>query len=193
MFNHQHRVLFLLLLLIIITFPLLTSAQTTNQSLIDSLYQQVLLLKAKLTASFSPTSQLAAISGSVTTGLILYVDDSAPLGGDGTSWSSAYKFLQDALLKIQNSPVGTYSEIRIAQGIYRPDHSASNPNGSMNRSDKFYLDGARNINGVAIRGGYAGYGAPSPDMRDINQYETVLSGDLRSDDTEDPNSWVDNS
>ena len=65
MFNHQPRVLFLLLLLTIITFPLLTSAQTTNQSLIDSLYQQVLQLKAKLTASFSNGTQLATVSGSV--------------------------------------------------------------------------------------------------------------------------------
>lgn len=27
----------------------------------------------------------------------LYVDDDAPLGGDGTSWDTAYRFLQDAL------------------------------------------------------------------------------------------------
>ncbi|MHC4716456.1 MAG: right-handed parallel beta-helix repeat-containing protein, partial [Planctomycetota bacterium] len=38
------------------------------------------------------------------------------------------------------------------------------------------------INGVAIRGGYAGLGAPEPDERDILSYETVLSGDLLADD-----------
>src|SRR3989344_4437736 len=62
MFNHQPRVLFLLLLLTIITFPFLTSAQTTNQTLIDSLYQQVLLLKAKLVALVPRFTQLVVTS-----------------------------------------------------------------------------------------------------------------------------------
>jgi parallel beta-helix repeat protein len=35
---------------------------------------------------------------------------------------------------------------------------------------------------VAIRGGYAGFGEPDPDARDIRLYETILSGDLKGDD-----------
>ena len=49
-------------------------------------------------------------------GIILYVDDDAPLGGDGLSWDTAYRFLQDALATASDS-----TEIRVAQGAYQPD------------------------------------------------------------------------
>ena len=35
--------------------------------------------------------------GNSVLGRIIYVDDDAPTGGKGTSWSSARKYLQDAL------------------------------------------------------------------------------------------------
>jgi hypothetical protein len=38
------------------------------------------------------------------------------------------------------------------------------------------------LDGVALRGGYAGIGAPDPDARDIALYETILSGDLAGND-----------
>lgn len=38
------------------------------------------------------------------------------------------------------------------------------------------------INGVALKGGYAGFGEADPNERDIELYETVLSGDLDDDD-----------
>ncbi|MHC4741335.1 MAG: right-handed parallel beta-helix repeat-containing protein, partial [Planctomycetota bacterium] len=41
------------------------------------------------------------------------------------------------------------------------------------------------INGVIIRGGYAGCGEPDPNVRDVESYETVLSGDLAGDDGPD--------
>jgi len=34
---------------------------------------------------------------SVGSGKVIYVDAGAGLGGDGTSWPTAYKYLQDAL------------------------------------------------------------------------------------------------
>jgi len=37
-------------------------------------------------------------------------------------------------------------------------------------------------NGVVIRGGYAGFGQSDPNVRNIQQYETVLSGDLNGND-----------
>jgi parallel beta-helix repeat protein len=37
-------------------------------------------------------------------------------------------------------------------------------------------------NGVAIKGGYAGGSESNPDVRDINLYKTILSGDLNGDD-----------
>ncbi len=38
------------------------------------------------------------------------------------------------------------------------------------------------INGVVIKGGYAGFGEPNADARDIEAYETILSGDLAGND-----------
>ena len=38
------------------------------------------------------------------------------------------------------------------------------------------------INFVTIKGGYAGLGEPDPDARDIQLFETILSGDLNGDD-----------
>ena len=40
---------------------------------------------------------LTAILASVCQAETIYVDDGAPLGGDGTMWTTAYKYLQDAL------------------------------------------------------------------------------------------------
>ena len=39
---------------------------------------------------------VAAFSCSVRAN-VLFVDDDAPLGGDGQTWGTAYRFLQDAL------------------------------------------------------------------------------------------------
>ena len=107
---------------------------------------------------------------------IIYVDDDAPLGGDGASWQTAYTYLQDALAAAESG-----DEIRVAAGMYRPDQDAANPNGMGSRSATFAL-----VNGVALRGGYQG--CPSgdcsgdPDERDIAAHETVLSGDLNGND-----------
>ena len=49
------------------------------------------------------------------------------------------------------------------------------------------------INGVTIKGGYAGFGEPEPDAREINVYETILSGDLNGNDRDvnDPQDLLD--
>src|SRR4030042_3445322 len=49
------------------------------------------------------------------------------------------------------------------------------------------------INGVTIKGGYAGYSEPDPDNRDIQKYKTVLCGDLNGDDGPDFANIKDNS
>lgn len=48
---------------------------------------QILLVAAVFLCVASPASY----------GRIIYVDDDAPIGGDGTSWTAAYRFLQNAL------------------------------------------------------------------------------------------------
>jgi hypothetical protein len=106
------------------------------------------------------------------TAKIIYVDDSAPPNGGGTSWAAAFKFLQDAL-----DDAASGDEIRVSQSIYTPDSNSDNPTGSGNREATFQLK-----NGVALRGGYAGDGEPDPNARDIELYETILSGDLAGND-----------
>lgn len=113
-----------------------------------------------------------------TAGRIIYVDDDGD--GDGSSWFNAYKYLQDALADA-NSPEKPV-EIRVAEGIYKPDKGAGITPGD--RTATFQLQ-----NGVAIMGGYAGYRQPDPDARDVNVYETILSGDLAGDDVDANDVW----
>ncbi|MCX5638404.1 MAG: hypothetical protein NTX52_12040, partial [Planctomycetota bacterium] len=82
---------------------------------------------------------------------IIYVDDDANGLNNGTSWQNAYKFLQDALADA-NSAVKPV-EIRVAEGIYKPDGGANQTPGD--RKASFWL-----INGVTLKGGYAGFGEP---------------------------------
>jgi hypothetical protein len=112
---------------------------------------------------------LSPISAAV--GAVIYVDADSP-GGDGSRWEEAFRFLQDALVA-----AAANDEIRVAQGTYVPDQNSLNPDGSGDRRATFQL-----ISGVGIYGGYAGYGEPDPDARDIRKYETILSGDLRGND-----------
>ncbi|MHC4676812.1 MAG: right-handed parallel beta-helix repeat-containing protein, partial [Planctomycetota bacterium] len=100
---------------------------------------------------------------------VIFVDADAPGVNNGNSWADAYYYLQDALAAASNS-----DEIRVAQGIYTP----AEPSGD--RTATFQLK-----NGVAIKGGYAGFGAPDPNARDICAYETILSGDLNGNDIGD--------
>jgi hypothetical protein len=110
-----------------------------------------------------------------TFGKIIYVDDDATGLNNGSSWEDAYTFLQDALADANDSdkPV----EIRVAQGTYTPDMGAGQTPGD--RESTFQL-----INGVIVAGGYAGLTDPNtdPDTRDIELYESILSGDLNGDD-----------
>lgn len=112
---------------------------------------------------------LLGIVCSTAGGGVIYVDGDGPVGGDGSSWAKAYNYLQDAL----NKPPSSGDEIRVARGIYKPDQDSGNPSGSGDRTATFNL-----VNGVGIYGGYAGYGEPDPDARDIDWYETILSGDI---------------
>jgi len=105
---------------------------------------------------------------------IIYVDDDAAGINDGTSWEDAYVYLQDALADANSieKPV----EIRVAQGVYKPDQGAYQTPGD--REVAFQL-----INNVTINGGYAGSSQTDPNDRDVGFYETILSGDLDGNDS----------
>ena len=95
---------------------------------------------------------------------VIYVDDDAAAGGNGTNWSSAYTDLQDALA------VATPGDsIWVAAGTYTPGSA---------RTATFQLR-----DGVTILGGFAGtetdVGARNPDPTTNG---TILSGDVNGDD-----------
>lgn len=127
-------------------------------------------------------STLLLAMGSFTyAGQIIYVDADANGLNDGSSWTDAYNFLQDALADANSSPKPV--EIRVAQGSYTPDSNSAEPNGTGDRTATFQL-----IIEVTLKGGYAGVGQPDPNVRDINKYKTILSGDINT-----PGSNLDNS
>ncbi len=103
---------------------------------------------------------------------VIYVDNDASGANDGSSWTDAFVHLQDALAVAQAG-----DEIRVAQGVYRPDQSSAHPDGTGDRTASFRL-----LDGVAVKGGFAGVDEANPNARDIAKYETVLSGDLAGDD-----------
>lgn len=111
-----------------------------------------------------------------------FVDDDAAAGGDGLTWPSAYRDLQDALDEAL-LPTSAINEIRVAMGTYTPDRGTGNVNLSF-----------RLVNGVSLLGGYEGIGAVNPDSRDINLFPTVLSADIAGNDNSGvPGSFSDNS
>ena len=116
---------------------------------------------------------VALLSGMVGTafgGKIIYVDADATGLNNGSNWANAYKYLQDGLASARSAPFKPV-EIRVAQGIYKPDQGKRITPGD--RMASFQL-----INGVTIKGGYAGFGEPDPNVRDVALYETILSGDI---------------
>lgn len=95
---------------------------------------------------------------------ITYVRADAPIGGDGSSWASAFRDIQDAIA----SP--SVTEVWVAEGTYRPDRSTGI------RSMAFDLRA-----GTVLRGGFAGWEA-SPSERVFDAHPTILSGDLLGND-----------
>lgn len=95
----------------------------------------------------------------------LYVDASAPAGGDGASWASAFQRLTDAL-SLAVRARGAVSEIWVADGTYYAD------DGTGDRRRTFRL-----IDGVTIYGGFAG-GETLLSQRDPEVHLAILSGDI---------------
>jgi hypothetical protein len=117
-------------------------------------------------------------------GHVIYVDASAIGASNGSSWTDAYNHLQDALIDANSMPKPV--EIRVARGIYTPDQGAGVTPGDQ--METFQL-----INGVTLKGGYAGSSQPDPDVRSTELYETVLSGDPQGNDGRDFVTTKDNS
>jgi hypothetical protein len=111
--------------------------------------------------------------GGGTGGHVLRVDKNAPSTiwtPDGSSWTKAYPNLQDAL-----AAAASGDTIRVADGVYTPDDGSGVTPGD--RAASFTIP-----DGATVLCGYAGYGAASPDARNVNAYPVILSGDLNGDD-----------
>ncbi len=137
--------------------------------------------RQRLATAWEPSNTAVARMGGTP---VLYVDDDAPLGGDGLTWDTAYRYLQDALHTAEGSG-GTVTEIRVAQGIYQPDQDEGGNVAPGDRAATFHL-----LSGVGLYGGYGGLSNPAdPDERDIVAHETTLSGDLLGNDDPDEYYW----
>jgi len=127
--------------------------------------------------------------------VIIYVDDDAVGNNDGSGWANAFIFLQDALTIARMSDVEKPLEIRVAQGTYKPNERLLSieapgpflggwPQSGTWPTDEGHLASFDLLNGVTIKGGYAGVNEPDPNARDVKLYESILSGDLNGDDIE---------
>ncbi|MHC4460087.1 MAG: right-handed parallel beta-helix repeat-containing protein [Planctomycetota bacterium] len=121
---------------------------------------------------------LVAMVGGIAAGETIYVDADASPGGDGASWGTAYKYLQDAL-----AVAGDGNDIWVADGTYYPDEDEGANVDPNDRTETFQL-----INGVPLYGGFAG-GESSLDERDWQTNETILSGDINTPDVNTDNSY----
>jgi hypothetical protein len=109
-------------------------------------------------------------------GAVVYVDADASGGGDGVSWGTAYKYLQDGLAGASSG-----DKIWVAEGTYTPDQGGGKT--PSDRTATFQL-----ITDVAIYGGFAGTES-SLDERDWQTNETILSGDINTPDVNTDNSY----
>ncbi len=113
-------------------------------------------------------------------GKIIYVDEDATGANDGTSWVNAYGHLQDALADANSSPKPV--EIRVAQGVYRPDQGKNQALGDRRAS--FHL-----VDRASLKGGYAGWGQPDPNARNVLRQQSILSGDIGIPNAPEDNSY----
>jgi len=136
---------------------------------------QASAFRIRVTGEFTRIDEIEVYDGiPVST---LFVDADVPGPGDGLTWSTAFNSLPDAFA-LADCSVDT---IRVAQGTYMPDGArigdSGYRSGSGDKTATFQL-----INGISLEGGYAGFGAPDPDLRDVVAFQTILSGDLSGDD-----------
>ena len=78
------------------------------------------------------------VTQTVAEGSVIYVDADAVGTNNGSSWADAYIYLKDALADAETAekPV----EIRVAQGIYKPDQGSEVTLGNRSASFRFVND-----------------------------------------------------
>jgi len=141
--------------------------------LIKSIYRLVVNIKQKTYRIFCTIIvSLAALFCMNASSLAdtIYVDGSLTPCGDGEGWSTAYRYLQDALAAADGF---TNDQIWVkGSETYYPDENCANPGGTGDWNATFNM-----IDGVAILGGFDGTETVATD-RDPVANETILSGDI---------------
>ena len=115
---------------------------------------------------------LSFFSFSTLQAAIIYVDSAASGAHNGSSWTDAYKDLQNAL-----GSAGSGDEIWVVQGTYCPSITGT-------LTERFTV-----ADGVGLYGGFAG-GEVARSARDYVNNVTILSGDLDKDGTLANNSYT---
>ena len=113
----------------------------------------------------SLTAALGLAVSSSAFGAIKYVNHLAPAGGNGNSWVSAYKHLQDAI-----AAAGQQDQIWVAKGTYFPDLGNGLTPGDTNTAFMVKFN-------VKMYGGFAG-NETNLAQRNPEVNETILSGDI---------------
>lgn len=127
--------------------------------------------------SFALTGAALLFSVDARGATILVNDDAAP-GGDGQTWATAYRYLQDAL-EAARASAGAVTDIWIAEGVYKPDQGEHQIPGDRAASFSVHA-------GLHLYGGFAGHEDPitfDPALRNLAQNVTVLDGDLLGNDS----------
>ena len=104
---------------------------------------------------------------------VIYVNVDASLGGDGLSWGTAFRYLQDGMAATVSFGI---DEIWIAEGVYYPDEDEGG-NVASDRTDSFNLP-----SNIRIYGGFNGTEGQR-DQRQPDVNITVLSGDIDDNDS----------
>ncbi|MCH6259138.1 hypothetical protein MLD52_21455 [Puniceicoccaceae bacterium K14] len=106
-----------------------------------------------------------------------YVSDDALGGGNGDSWGSAFRYLQDAL---DQTVSGRGDEVWIEGGTYYPDDGTTVT--EEDREASFTL-----VDGVTLYGGFEGT-ETSLDGRNVEANVSILSGEIIAGDS-NQNAW----
>lgn len=111
---------------------------------------------------------------------VVVVDADAAPDGDGRSWATAFRYLQDALACVRDEAGAGQAcegvtEIWIAEGTYYPDEGAGQTDNNVH--SRFEL-----VEGVSLYGGFSG-AEYARDQRDWRAHPTILDGDLNQNGT----------
>jgi len=107
----------------------------------------------------------------------IFVDQNASGGNDGSTWTNAFVYLQDALDLANSSATPDY-EIWVAEGVYYPDKDMDGDHTADDTSEIFLIS----YDNVRLFGGFSGV-ETSLDQRDWVKNMVILSGDIDNNDT----------